>query len=107
MKLLDIAVKASEEKLRRVREVAMKSKKAGEAVLPAGWRRKELNMIMNDDFRRVWLDRKEKSAKKKDHLEKKHKKRKEENVFNGIPIGDQQTEAELGEDERGPGILGY
>ena len=39
MKLMDIAVKSSEEKVRRIRKVALKAKKEAIAVLPAGWMR--------------------------------------------------------------------
>ena len=95
IKLLDIVVKSSEAKSLKAKQVARKGMRRAVKNLPAGWIRKSFEDIVRTEVSNVWEERRKKNAKKKDHLERKYKPRKEQKFFRGVPIGD----SELGEDE--------
>ena len=107
MKLMYIVVGASELKMKVARKRAFKSKKEVIEMLPAGWRRNEFQRIVNKEVEQVWKDQKEKNEKKKNNLEAKHKVRKEKSVYKGVPISDEQLEAEFGAEESVNEVLGY
>ena len=56
--------------------------------LPAGWMRKMFARVVKKEAHGMWGLLKFKNNKKKDYLEKRHRPRKEEGRFRGIPIGD-------------------
>ena len=64
--------------------------------------RRRFEQIIKAEVNEVWNDKRQKNNKKKQHLENKHKPRKEEKEFRGIPIGDKELgeDVELNEDEK-------
>ena len=95
IKLLDIAIDAAEEKAAKASREADKSMKEVKRALPVGWQRRRFREILRDEAQDLWKERKEKNSKKKDHLEAKHKPRKEDHFYRGIPISDRA----LGEED--------
>ena len=87
-KLIDIAISAAEEKARQASREADQSMKEAKMALPIGWQRKRFKEIVREEVQDLWKDGKVKNSKKKDHLEAKHKPRKEEHSYRGIPISD-------------------
>ena len=71
--------------------------------LPAGWMMKMFARVVQEEAHETWGLLKLKNNKKKYHLEKRHRPRKEEGRFRGIPIGD----VELGDDKDDVVCLAY
>ena len=71
--------------------------------LPPGWKRREFIEIVRMETNDAWNSKSEKNARKKDHLERRHKPRKEEAEYRGIPISDEK----LGEDDVKIEVLAY
>ena len=94
VELLDIAVRSAEEKAIRARRAADKCKKEVSRKLPQGWLRKAFKYVIRKEEQCLWKDGKKKNSQKKDHLESRHKKRKEEDYIKGIPISDRALGAE-------------
>ena len=88
IKLIDIAIDAAAEKAAIASREADKSMKEAKRALPVGWQRKRFREILREEAQDLWQERKEKNSKKKDHLEAKHKPRKESHSYRGIPISD-------------------
>ena len=65
--------------------------------------RNEFNIILTCEANEEWRKGKDKNSKKKDHLEARHKPRKENGMVEDIPVGDE----ELGEDVERVEILAY
>ena len=95
IKLMDIAVRSAEEKAKKAKMEADRSMKEAKRELPAGWQWRRFRDIVREEVQDLWKDQKVKNSKKKDHLERKHKPRKEEDFYRGIPISDRA----LGEDD--------
>ena len=94
-KLMDIAVSSAEEKATKAKIEADRSMKEAKKALPAGWLWRRFRDIVREEVQDLWKEQKVKNSKKKDHLERKHKPRKEEAFYRGIPISDRA----LGEDD--------
>ena len=107
IKLMDIVVNASKKKVVEARRNAFRSKLEARRVLPAGWRRNTFEQILSSEMRKVWRDKKEKNARKKDHLEAKYKPRKEKPSHNDIPVSDERLDEEFGEEEENVEVFGY
>ena len=88
IKLMDIAVDSAEEKAKKAKIEADKSMKEAKRALPAGWIWKRFRDIVREEVQGLWKEKKAENSKKKDHLEAKHKPRKEEAFYRGIPISD-------------------
>ena len=96
IKLMDIAVRSAEEKAKKAKMEADRSMKEAKRELPAGWQWRRFSRdIVREEVQDLWKDQKVKNSKKKDHLERKHKPRKEEDFYRGVPISDRA----LGEDD--------
>ena len=93
--MMDIAVCSAEKKHARFKKMSVKALIQAKANLSDGWMKKRFSTILSEELRKVWEETKDKHSKKKDHLEKKLKPRKEEASVKGIPISDEQ----LGVDE--------
>ena len=94
-KLMDIAVSSAEEKATKAKIEADRSMKEAKKALPAGWQWRRFRDIVREEVQDLWKEQKVKNSKKKDHLERKHKPRKEEDFYRGVPISDRA----LGEDD--------
>ena len=96
VQLLDIALKSSEERAIRAKKAADESMKEARGKLPPGWLRTAFRNVVRKEVQSLWDAKKKKNSQKKDHLEAKHKPRKEEDYIRGIPISDRA----LGEEDR-------
>ena len=67
--------------------------------LPAGWMRRQFGRVVKAEVNQVWKEKGDKNNTKKNHLESKHKPKKEENVYRGIPIGDEELGEDVDKDE--------
>ena len=94
VKILRIVIEEAKKKESKAKTNFRRDRRNAEKILPAGWMRKRFAEILRAEAEEEWKDRKKKNGKKKEHLEKKNKPRKEEGMYKGIPIGDE----ELGED---------
>ena len=71
VKLMEIVVASSGKKMKMAKKKAYESKKEAIELLPAGWRRKSFQRILNREVEEVWKEQNKKNVIKKDHLEKK------------------------------------
>lgn len=94
VKIMTIMVWLRKRKLMRARKTFQIAKREADRSLPAGWTRKRFAEIMRIEANYEWKMRKEKNKKKKQHLDKRMKPRKESGMVMDIPVGDE----ELGED---------
>ena len=93
-KLMKIMVWLAKRKQMKAKKIFQAAKKEAEKLLPAAWIRRRFHEIVRSEAEEEWKMRKEKNKKKKDHLEKRYKPRKEMGMFRDIPVGD----SELGDD---------
>jgi len=103
VKLVRIAKDAAKKREKRSRKIFQEARKEALETLPAGWKRKHFLSVLRVEAEEDWRKLKEKNKTKKDHLEKKHRPRKEEGSVNGVPVGDE----ELGEDDETVEVLAY
>ena len=102
-RLVGLAKEAARKRERDSRRTFQMARREAERSLPAGWMRRCFSAILRQEAQSVWHTLRVKNAKKKDHLENRHRPRKEQGRFRGIPIGDE----ELGPDGEVVGCLTY
>ena len=103
VRLVGIVKEAAQRRGKASKKAFYLARREAIKVLPAGWMRYQLLVILRSEAQDLWSSLKQKNVKKKDHLEKRHRPRKEEGTIKGIPVGDK----ELGVDETVVEVLAY
>ena len=103
VRLVGIVKEAAQRREKASKKAFYLARREAIQVLPAGWMRSKLLVILRSEAQGLWSSLKQKNVKKKDHLEKRHRPQKEEGTIKGMQVGDK----ELGVDETVVEVLAY
>ena len=100
VEILGVAINLADSRKHSTKMNCFKGMREAEKVLPAGWRVNIFRRIVHEECEFVWNVKKEKARKKLDHLEKKVKGRRIQNLrVEGVRISNEDLYEEFGIEE--------